>query len=165
MLPYRHWLKALKAAFPKETNLLNPSAVRFDFTPAPGTPAELAALLYAVSDRPADQAPRLILADWLEECGDGRARETRNPVVSEDQVVRRVFGKGAHVVHVGNGHGETKQRIQSRHYGDLGRRDMITEHIAGRPLFIVPEIRDAVHVEQSREVLAMFGDVGREIGL
>ena len=36
------------------------------------------ALLRAIADSPYDAAPRLVYADWLEECGDPRAEEVRD---------------------------------------------------------------------------------------
>jgi uncharacterized protein (TIGR02996 family) len=58
--------------------------------------AELAALIRACKAEPDDDAPRLVLADWLEECGEGeRAAFVRRQVLTpaavadEPETVRR----------------------------------------------------------------------------
>jgi uncharacterized protein (TIGR02996 family) len=55
------------------------------------------AFLLAILERPADDAPKLIYADWLEERGDPRGEFLRGVVKSRHERVRELDGQSADV--------------------------------------------------------------------
>ncbi len=159
-LPYRHWRKAVAAAFGVPPSAFRPApAPALAFTPREGLPDMLRALLLAVAADPAREAPRLILADWLQENGHW-AVEARTPVVEIDRVCARAFGAGAHVGHVGHGT-YTVCEVQGRHGGYICPASLVDDHIAGRVLLRVPDVARAVNVERAATVLSLFGEVTR----
>ncbi len=156
LLPYRHWCKAVNTALPKSPPV-PPGAVTFRFKPLPGLPEQHLAFCRAMAAAPSDDAPRLIFADFLEERGEGRANEVRSPKVDESAVAARMFGKGTHVVHVGRV--EPKRRIRNSHGGDICSAQLITDHLTGNPLLVLPELAEAIRVERTAAALRLFGEV------
>ncbi len=147
-----HVIRRVLATLPKPPPV-PPCAVTFRFTPLPGLPEQHLAFCRAMAASPADDAPRLIFADSLEERGEGRAAGVRSPTVDENAVAKRLFGKWACIVHGSHG-----REIAGRHVRLMDAR-LITEHLDGTALLVLPDLMDAIRAERTAAALRLFGTV------
>ena len=141
MLPYKHWLAALRSVFGGGQR--KKKMARVLPMPAPQKDATLFALLIGYRENPKNDARRLVIADWLDEHDDPRAdRVRRIEPTAED--VRRLVSR--HWMRSSNGEGRWYPSAED-----------VTLQLTGQLLIVDPEIKAAAAMERCAQTLALFG--------
>lgn len=125
----------------------------------------LDALLAALAAAPADDLPRLALADYLDETGDARATLARLAIVDAEHVAQVLWPKSkvVYVSHGGFPPDNYSRYVHNKHGGYLCNARLIEDHITGRCLLVDPNILWAVRVARAKVVLDLFRE-GKEWG-